>query len=286
MNVIFNLENRGSTIIFHFFALMIAGIIDIEEKTIINTGPDSDMRLIDKIDWNILSNDINNYDIVYPLLINYTGERLPFHSEVFEIIKDKVKLIENIDDYKTNDYKIINNYGSILTDYPFMPEKYIFYIRKLMLDRIITNPFNSSNNYYLSRKKACTCHNSPSYNISRRTILNEDELIENLKLFGFKTIYLEELSVVEKIQLFSSANIILSPFGGALTFTFFSNTKTKIIECLSNPKQNGYFEQFNHICSVLNINYTRFSNATTDENDNMTLNISELIKIIEVYITI
>jgi hypothetical protein len=256
---------------------MIAGIIDIEEKTIINSGQDS--RINYQINWNVSVGDINNYDIVYPLLIHYTGDRLPFHDEIFEIIKDKVTLIKNIEEYKTEKYKIINCYGSPLTDFPFIPEKYIHYVSSLFITKI-SKPFCNKNNIYISRKKACLCQKSASEGVVRRTILNEDQLINAIEPFGFKTFYFEDLSIKEKIEIFSSANIILSPFGGALSFSFFANKDTKIIECLSNPKQPGFYEQFNHVCHVLKINYQRFSDLISDDQDNMVLNIPELIKII------
>jgi capsular polysaccharide biosynthesis protein len=280
MKIIYNLENRGTNIIGHFFFFMIAGMVDIEQKTIINIGPDSDTRRCDKsffINWNIDINNVNQYKLEYPLLINYTGEQFQYHKELFDIIKDKFTLIsDDINNYKTPEYRIINNYGAH-TD---IPDKYIHYVRKLILERV-NKPYQHTNKFYISRNKAMSCENSPSqqYGRLRRTVINEKELLKVIEPMGYKRVYMEDLLMKEKIELFNSADTIIGPFGGGFTCSLFANKQTKIIELLPyNPSQ--YCDQFKHICNVLNINFTRFSNVSKDNDDNMIVNINELIKLL------
>ena len=284
MKTIYNLENRGSPIIGHFLFYMIAGISDIENKTIVNIGPDSDKRTSSDsyvINWNVDIREINKINIEYPLLIHYTGERCQFHNELFDIVKDKITLINDINQFKNSDYRIINNYGVPTTNsFPFISPKYIHYIRKLILDRV-NKPYDINNKFYISRNKSMTCANSPSqlYGKPRRSVINEEQLLKVLEPLGFKKVYMEDLSMKEKIELFNSANTIVGPFGGGFSCSLFANQKTKIIELLpTNPTQ--FCDQFKDICSVLNIKFTRFSNLIKDENDNMLINIDELVKIL------
>ena len=65
---------------------------------------------------------------------------------------------------------------------------------------------------------------------SHRKLLNEDEVFTTLEKYGFKLVKLSELSFVEKIQLFHSAEVIISPHGAGLANLTFCNPDTKIIE--------------------------------------------------------
>jgi capsular polysaccharide biosynthesis protein len=71
---------------------------------------------------------------------------------------------------------------------------------------------------YISRRKAC------------RKILNEDPLIEMLNKYNFKTLFLEDLSLMEQINFFNHASIIIAPHGAGLTNISFSKKGTIILE--------------------------------------------------------
>lgn len=72
---------------------------------------------------------------------------------------------------------------------------------------------------YISRARA-----------SHRRVLNEAELLQFLEGFGFEPVVLEQLSVVEQAQLFSSADIIVAPHGAGLTNLVFCQPGTRVIE--------------------------------------------------------
>lgn len=63
-----------------------------------------------------------------------------------------------------------------------------------------------------------------------RKVLNEKEVIEVLKKYGFKLVTLSAMSLGEQIQLFNSADVIVSPHGAGLTNLVFCNPGTKVIE--------------------------------------------------------
>ena len=94
---------------------------------------------------------------------------------------------------------------------------------------------------YLSRKNA----------IYRR-ILNEEELIALLDSFGFTSFCLETLSLLEQIDLFSQAKVIVAPHGAALTNLIFCNPGVKVIEIFAPSYHMTCYED---ICDYYQLPY-------------------------------
>ena len=63
-----------------------------------------------------------------------------------------------------------------------------------------------------------------------RKVLNENEVISLLNKFGFQSVILESMSVVQQANLMSQAEAIVSPHGGGLTNLAFCPPGTKVIE--------------------------------------------------------
>ncbi|MCJ8010957.1 glycosyltransferase family 61 protein [Paenibacillus sp. KQZ6P-2] len=72
---------------------------------------------------------------------------------------------------------------------------------------------------YISRAKS-----------DKRKILNEDQVTGLLDNYGFTTVVLEDLSVAQQIETFSSASVIVAPHGSGLANLAFCHPGTKIIE--------------------------------------------------------
>jgi capsular polysaccharide biosynthesis protein len=68
---------------------------------------------------------------------------------------------------------------------------------------------------------------------SHRPLLNENEVYGVLETYGFKKVQLSTLSFIEKIQLFQSAKVIVSPHGAGLTNIVFCNPAAMVIELFS-----------------------------------------------------
>jgi capsular polysaccharide biosynthesis protein len=66
-----------------------------------------------------------------------------------------------------------------------------------------------------------------------RKIINETELMKSLSKLGFRSIFLESMSVAEQAMLFSAAKVVVAPHGAGLTNLVFCNPGTKVIEIFS-----------------------------------------------------
>jgi hypothetical protein len=63
----------------------------------------------------------------------------------------------------------------------------------------------------------------------KRTLNNESELVRFLESKGFSETFTENLSVIDKINLFSSAKVIIGPSGGGLCNVLFSNKNAQLL---------------------------------------------------------
>ena len=117
------------------------------------------------------------------------------------------------------------------------------------------NKFNNGK-YYISRKDS-----------SIRTISNEEEVIELLSQYGFKTIVLSKLPFQDKINLFASAEIIISGSGAGLTNLIFCREGTTIIEIFGDK-----FIDFIHyyaLAAKRKLNYHYFLGKNSREINSM-----------------
>lgn len=129
-----------------------------------------------------------------------------------------------------------------------VPPQAYFYIRYLFGD-YMSNTIVKGNRYYISRNKGTV----------KRQIENEKEVLTIVESFGFKKIYMEELSVREQIELFSSAECIITPHGSALAFSVFGTEGLKIVEIFHKPLTEK--KHYLHIAEHLNFDFLRFQDC-------------------------
>lgn len=115
-----------------------------------------------------------------------------------------------------------------------------------------------------------------------RNIINEDEFFEALKAYGFERYELAKLSVIEQIQLFNQAEIIVSPQGTCLANSIFCNPDVKIIELFQGLNDSTFW----YLTQDFQLNYiavqtTRFVEdyvAAWQSPTRIPLEVVELIK--------
>ena len=86
---------------------------------------------------------------------------------------------------------------------------------------------------------------------SWRVLLNENEIKKFLQSKGFTIIKPENFSFKKQVEIFNSADVIISLFGAAMMMLTFCNKKVKIIEIM--PKNAG--NDFKNISEKLNFHH-------------------------------
>ncbi len=104
----------------------------------------------------------------------------------------------------------------------WVPWGTIKFLRQTFLHQINRNNHQFLQKIYISRQKARARH-----------IINESEVIELLSKYGFKTVFLEEMSVLEQVALFASAKFIVAPHGSGLSNLVFCSPGTTVVELFS-----------------------------------------------------
>jgi len=85
-----------------------------------------------------------------------------------------------------------------------------------------------------------------------RRCLNEKSLSKSLSCYGFELVKPELLPVQDQLQLFSEAEIIISPHGAALANIIACNDKASVIEILPCP---GPFHHYYMMSDILNLSH-------------------------------
>lgn len=70
-----------------------------------------------------------------------------------------------------------------------------------------------------------------------RKLLNEDEIVEQLSKFGFKSLTLSKLSFTEQISIFAKAEIVISTHGAGFANLVFGNKNCKVIELFGGKNE-------------------------------------------------
>jgi hypothetical protein len=296
--VIYHIENRGSSYIYHWFIYMISGLRHIKNKNP-TVGFDGSGRFEKNVDLYNIDLDKPPYKIY--ISSDFSGvcayTKNDYQKQTIDLLKDDFIFI---DKSEINDEDIvINNYGEPLyfIDGDEVNNKYVAnlndpnsilfsskdsyqFLRDLGENIEITDEDISkykNKNFFLSRNKSHLLDGNNSVGqIKRRQILNEDDLIKSLEEYNINFIFLEDYTLEDKIKIFKLSNLIISPNSGGLLFSLYSNEKTNIVELnVENPHQIS--KQYHDICKSFNIPYKKFICNKVDQHDNMHINIDEFI---------
>lgn len=95
------------------------------------------------------------------------------------------------------------------------------FLRQAFLPLVSTDK-SDTKKIYVSRARA-----------KNRHLVNESQVAELLNSQEFKTVFLEEMSVLEQVATFANAETIVAPHGSGLTNLVFCSPHTKVIELFS-----------------------------------------------------
>ena len=97
---------------------------------------------------------------------------------------------------------------------------------------------------------------------NRRSLTNEGEVIQHLKAQNFEILVCSELSVQEQMKIFSEAELVVAPHGGALSNIVFCNNNVTIVELFQENYLNRCFKA---IAEALNLSYYALVNQCIDK---------------------
>jgi hypothetical protein len=88
----------------------------------------------------------------------------------------------------------------------------------------------------------------------RRRCVNEDEVAELFKSYGYEEVFCENMNMKEKIGLFNSAKYVAGPIGGGMCNVIFSTPKTKVIS-INSPLFFDVNSRFEYSMSHTKLNH-------------------------------
>lgn len=84
-----------------------------------------------------------------------------------------------------------------------------------------------------------------------RKIINEDEIFELFKPYGFQRYHLEDLSFLDQVALFHGATAIIAAHGASLNNVVFCNPETIVVEMFQERSDLTYW----YLCQKLPLRY-------------------------------
>jgi len=170
---------------------------------------------------------------------------LPGKYESLEVVKSSLKAfgVANVDFIRPNEFV---EFRSLVMPSHTAPSgnfkvEAIRGVREVLLSAYGDASVNNER-IYISRGRA-----------PKRRIVNEDEVTSVLRRFGFETIYAEELSFAQQVQVCSRARYIVSNHGAGLTNMLFMQEGGSVLELRHEADciNNCYFT----LSSALDFNY-------------------------------
>jgi len=118
-----------------------------------------------------------------------------------------------------------------------MPQWACTFLRKNFLPRQADPKYKEFKRLYISRESA-----------GNRRVLNEPQIVGILSNYGFKRVFPEFMPFAEQVQLFMSAEAVVSAHGSGLTNLVFCRPGTKVLEFFSPNYVNVlYWVLSNHV---------------------------------------
>lgn len=145
--------------------------------------------------------------------------------------------------------------GFVQNEITFLPEWIIFWLREKFLH--LSKKFECSDKVFIDRSESIFNHCK---------LINNNEVIEKLSNFGFKSYQVGKLDFFEQIYLFNNAEIIIGPHGAAFSNIVFSNPNLHLIEIIPEDHPSRKCER---ICNILKMNYTRIKTPQIIDNKNL-----------------
>ena len=264
---IFYLEWRGGSIsLYHFFIFNLGSLYYIENGKYDVRDNNFEKLVDDRIV------DVPSSPLSYPIKISmneYPGVVSKLFRSVFDIISDKFTYVNALP--QGGQYEVLSIYGEVCSSTGCSDNAVnVFpYLRNLFLAKLI--PANPRNKRIFIGRKQSIRNNACCRSEYVRTIMNEEEFVANLAKFNIECVYLENNTVKQNMELFNSAELIISTNGSALTFLLWANPSARVIEIRNKGCLLQNSSHYELMSNVLGLQYNNYSNVVEDEKGNMTI---------------
>ncbi len=111
----------------------------------------------------------------------------------------------------------------------YIPADLVHFLQKSVGKNI---PVRPKSKIYISRKNAGT-----------RRVINEDAVETFLMKYGFKTLFLEQMTVLEQLTEFANATDVIAPHGAGLTNLIYAQEGTRVLEFFSGQYVNKCYAE-------------------------------------------
>ncbi len=205
-------------------------------------------------------------DCIYVNIPHLKRYNEQYMYDALKYFEPEIKHIENTNGFERinigHHEPLINDERNRIDDSGYLYMRKVF-TKGVEPDRIVKGKY-----VYIARKnsektKAFMVNNTSRI---RRQIVNEDQLIQVLEPLGFQIVYFQDKSLEEKLDIFQTSELVVSPGGGALTMLFAANKKTKFVEIIYN---STYVQNFVYMANAIGIeDYNTYTDVViVDIND-------------------
>ena len=200
------------------------------------------------------------------LLMNYpnpqTNKMYNFVLEFLDLLEVKDDIVIINETIKYHNVYISDSFThNGKSNYP--PREEIYELYQKILNK--SNPQKiKGKKIYISRRswKHNDFTNIGTNYTSRRKLLNEDDLVNVLEKYGFIECFTEKMTTIDKLELFTNADIVVGAIGGGMCNVLFSNKGTILIS-INSPEFLKINQRF--VYSYQKVNYIPFNDTTHSE---------------------
>jgi hypothetical protein len=203
-------------------------------------------------------------------------------SKIKLLCPDKISRIESfyLEKILTNKFELVTVKSGFLYHlddllFPsFLTSSFSGYLHKQYIQEFLDlfkpkRPRKRLNRIFISRPK--------EKRLSKRTIINEDELYEYLSKNGFKKYSLEKLPMEEQIELFYDAEYVVGAHGAGLTNILFSKNAS-VLELFPS---SYIVPHFYYLAKSSNNNYTYCCSSAKHIHSSFHVNIDDVSNALE-----
>lgn len=188
------------------------------------------------------------------------------HARIKRNIKDVLLMIPNLKMENIYEFDLNNKNGIYAKNIYFslgnfnkklaLPNKIFHFLKN---DCSINIPNSEYKNIYISRRKTKT---------NTRVLKNMDEISEKVIKKGYTEIFMEDLSMIEKISILNNCENVIMELGAGCINLCFCKDKTKITILMQDSiYNNGFFNNmFSNITSHLKLAFIKGHTISNEHN--------------------